>query len=247
MATWQAASVLLIAAHPDDEVIGVGSQLASFPNLTIAHVTDGAPRNMQDAARHGFASAAEYARARRSELDSALDVLGAGSARRIEMGFPDQGVAWALPQVIHTVLEVIKQVKPSVIFTHPYEGGHPDHDACAFAVHRTAATAGVSQIVEFACYHAGPEGIRTGEFLEGDGSVVELTPAQATAKRRAFACFKTQQETLSLFHCRTERIRIAPTYDFTRPPHEGKLYYENFDRGVTSARFCELVRQECRS
>jgi N-acetylglucosamine malate deacetylase 2 len=247
MASWRATSVLLIAAHPDDEVIGAGSQLSSLPNLTIAHMTDGAPRNMRDARRHGFSSTTEYAKARRAEVDRALEVLEAGSARRVELGFPDQGVAWALPQVIDAVLDLIKQVKPEVVLTHAYEGGHPDHDACAFAVHRTAAGVGVSEIVEFACYHAGAGCIRTGQFLDSEGCVVKLTPAEAAAKQRAFACFQTQQETLCLFQCRTERFRTAPVYDFTRPPHQGKLYYENFDWGISSARFCELVRQECSS
>jgi hypothetical protein len=75
---------------------------------------------------------------------------------------------------------------------------------------------------------------------------VRLTAAEAAAKQRAFDCFETQRETLSLFHCLTERFRTAPRYDFSRPPHAGRLYYENFDRGVTGARFCELVRKESR-
>jgi N-acetylglucosamine malate deacetylase 2 len=245
MATLRAASVLLIAAHPDDEVIGAGSRLGSIPNLTIAHVTDGAPRNMYDAARHGFSSPAEYARARRAEFGRALHVLGADSARTVELGFPDQGVAWALPQVIESIRALVADVDPELVLTHPYEGGHPDHDGCAFAVR--AATGSGREIGEFACYHSGPTGIRTGEFLDDDACLVELSPAEADTKRRAFACFETQRETLSLFQCRTERFRIAPRYDFTRPPHAGKLYYENFDWGVTGTRFCELVRKECQS
>ena len=244
MATLRAASVLLIAAHPDDEVIGASSRLAWLPNLTIAHVTDGAPRNMYDAARHGFSSPAEYARARRSELDRALQCLGAAGAERVELGFPDQSVAWGLSEVVDAVRDLIEHVNPELVLTHPYEGGHPDHDACAFAVHRAAGT---RDVAEFACYHAGPHGIRTNEFLDGNGCVLELTPEQAEAKRRAFECFETQRETLSLFHTRTEALRPAPRYDFTCPPHAGKLYYENFDWGLTGAQFCELVRKACPS
>jgi len=39
-----------------------------------------------------------------------------------------------------------------------------------------------------------------------------------------------------------ERYRWAPQYDFTAPPHEGRLYYENYPWGVKGARFRELVR-----
>src|SRR5688572_21700004 len=155
------SSVLLIAAHPDDEVIGAGSRLSTFLELTIAHVTDGAPRNMHDAARHGFASPDEYARVRRVELDRALEVLDALSAERVELGFPDQRTAWELSEVVDSVRALIEDLDPDVVLTHAYEGGHPDHDACAFAVH--AAARGSRKIVEFACYHAGQDGIRTGE------------------------------------------------------------------------------------
>jgi LmbE family N-acetylglucosaminyl deacetylase len=241
MADTRGPVVLLIAAHPDDEVIGAGSRLAPFPGLIIAHVTDGAPRNMIDAAKHGFCSAQDYARARRVELDRALEVLGA-SAERVELGFPDQGAAWLLTEVVRSLRGLIRTVDPDLILTHAYEGGHPDHDACAFAVHTAAAAS--HNIFEFASYHAGPNGIRTGAFLNGEGAVVELSPLQVAAKQRAFDCFETQRETLSLFQCRTECFRRAPVYDFTRPAHAGKLYYENFNWGMTGATFCDLVRRE---
>jgi hypothetical protein len=38
-----------------------------------------------------------------------------------------------------------------------------------------------------------------------------------------------------------ERFRPAPAYDFTAPPHEGKLFYECFDWGMNGARFRELA------
>ena len=37
------ARTLLIAAHPDDEVIGASTLIPRLSNLTIVHVTDGRP------------------------------------------------------------------------------------------------------------------------------------------------------------------------------------------------------------
>ena len=46
----------------------------------------------------------------------------------------------------------------AVVLTHAYEGGHPDHDAVAFAVHRAARRTSAA-VVEMPFYHAGPDGV----------------------------------------------------------------------------------------
>jgi len=67
-----APSVLIVAAHPDDEVIGASRLLTSLPQVRLLHLTDGAPRNLCDAHAAGFASWQDYARARRAELPGQL-------------------------------------------------------------------------------------------------------------------------------------------------------------------------------
>jgi len=45
-----AAAPAIVAAHPDDEVIGCASLLLRYEGgCEIVHVTDGAPRNLRDA------------------------------------------------------------------------------------------------------------------------------------------------------------------------------------------------------
>jgi N-acetylglucosamine malate deacetylase 2 len=40
-----------------------------------------------------------------------------------------------------------------------------------------------------------------------------------------------------------ERFRPAPVYSFTEPPHPGKLFYENFDWGMTAERWRRLAAE----
>ncbi len=151
----------LVVAHPDDETIGAGAALPLFRDLLLVHVTDGAPRNGFDAAAYGFDSPADYAAAREAELGAALRCAGI-DPRRVGLGVADQGASLALDALIAALTPLLADM--AAVFTHPYEGGHPDHDAVAFAVHRSARC----PVFEFAGYHA--RGV--GHFLHDQGTVM---------------------------------------------------------------------------
>ncbi len=179
-----ATPVAVIVAHPDDETIGAGAQLArmseSAGGLTIIHVTDGAPRNMSDALAAGFTTRGAYARARRQELLAALSLAGIGAGQTREIGLVDQEAMFNLVPLSLKIAELIMELRPSIALTHPYEGGHPDHDATAFAVHAacellTERAVAPPAIVEMAFYHNREVAMATGEFLPED---VRLTVGQ---------------------------------------------------------------------
>ncbi len=135
------------------------------------------------------------------------------------------------------------QLRPDIIFTHPYEGGHPDHDAAAFAVHHAEHSA---ELWEFASYHRSPlsSDIETGCFLDSPGTErIELTAEQRQKKQRMLDCFATQRETLRWFRVEDECIRRAPSYNFNEPPHTGRLFYESYDWGVQASEWLRLARR----
>lgn len=242
-------STLVVAAHPDDEVIGLGGQLARLaPRIHVLQVTDGAPRDMKDARDYGFATHQAYADARRRELLSALAEAQIGAEHTSVFGIPDQEASLDLAALTRRLAELLSWLRPECVVAPAYEGGHPDHDAVAFAVWAARSLlrrAGmrVADAVEFPLYHAGKQGMASGQFLPGGppALVLTLSPSQCALKRRMVERFGTQQGVLRAFSLDAERFRCAPQRDFRLPPHAGRLHYEAYDWGVSGARWRELA------
>jgi N-acetylglucosamine malate deacetylase 2 len=244
----RARSVAVVVAHPDDEAIGVGAQLPRLTGVTVIHVTDGAPRNRHDAERHGFSSSAEYAFARARELERVMMLAGVPVADRFCLGLADQHAADHLPRVARALVRLFLERATEIVLTHAYEGGHPDHDAVAFAVHAAAALLRREgrdiAIVEMPFYHADGDGWTVQRFAPiplADETVVRLDEDDRAVKRRMFAAHRTQTEMLSLFVIDAERFRIAPSYDFAMLPNAGRLHYERHDWGMTGERWLALA------
>jgi LmbE family N-acetylglucosaminyl deacetylase len=237
----------VIVAHPDDEIVGLGGQLAQIEPLTLVHVTDGAPRGPGYAPRAGFPTRESYVEARSRGLDRALAAAGVRQARSRELGIAGQEATQHLPELVKVL--IVELAQADVVLTHPYEGGHPDHDACAFAVQAACALLGFLGAVaplraEFACYHAREGQLRAGHFWDVPGypeRVVALDAPQRERKRAALAELLTHAAT-NAYPPDIERLRRAPSYDFTRPPPPQDVLYERHGSGMTGTLWREQVR-----
>jgi len=234
--------LLVIAAHPDDDVIGAGALMARLPRVRVLYVTDGAPRDGRDARAHGFADVAAYAAARRSEAESAVAFAGLPPERLAWLGVADQQATFSLDRLAMALREAIAALQPRVVLTHAYEGGHPDHDATAFAVHAALApippappAVARPELLEFAGYHASPDGGRAEDFLPAADCpplTFELDARARRLKTAMFACHASQAGVLAQFSIAREQVRRAPRYDFSRAPHPGALLYERPGSGA---------------
>lgn len=216
-------TALLVVAHPDDEALGAGGLLPRFGDAHVLHLTDGAPPD-PDAPDLADPRRLAYAERRREELDCALTLAGVPPARRYAASAVDQHALEVLPHLIGAIRSLIARWRPEVVLTHPYEGGHPDHDAAAFAVAAALALQPGPLLLELAFYH-GEGGAFVPQRFLGDDPGLPVA-FDAAAKARLLACHASQRDALAPFSAATERLRVAPTYAFDRPPHDGPLWYE---------------------
>jgi len=91
----------------------------------------------------------------------ALSLAGIKAGQSLEIGLIDQEASFHLVELTHQLVRILAEVKPEVVLTHPYEGGHPDHDAVALASHaacKMLEREGLRPplLIEFTSYHASP-------------------------------------------------------------------------------------------
>lgn len=244
--------VAVILAHADDETLGLGAQLPRMPGVTIVHVTDGAPRNLHDANRKGFDTAEAYADVRRRELEEAVTLAGIPLSSLTSLGIADQDAPNQLLPLARRIADLVDERGFQVILTHTYEGGHPDHDATAFAVDAAARLMHARDparrplVVEMPYYRGGPDGL-INQIFAPDPRAPELTlwldEEQRALKRRMYEAHASQADVLARFPIAVERFRVAAPHDFDALPNGGNLSYESQDWGLTGERWLALVAE----
>jgi LmbE family N-acetylglucosaminyl deacetylase len=255
--------VLLVCAHPDDETLFATSVLLrQARDLFVLHLTDGAPDDPQ-ARAPGRDDRTAYAAERQRELARAFDILGLSPRQHASMDIVDQCLVFRLSTAVLTLCDVLRERAPSIVFTHAYEGGHPDHDAAALAVKLALTQArelgtrepGARRPVhaEFASYHARTSRVRVrgmpkrlvpmrfNHAIAARVRRVSLTPYERELKRAALACFASQANVIRQFPIDEERYRLAPAYDFTRPPSASVMYEQWWGHWMDARRWCRVA------
>lgn len=127
--TLQGESILVLAPHPDDEVIGCGGVLALAKRdgraISVVVVTDGtAASNESDAD--------QYRLRRERESRHGLELIGID---RVEfLGFSDRGLAQQMPSLIEQIDVRISDIGPDLILAPAPFDIHPDHHVVARAL-----------------------------------------------------------------------------------------------------------------
>jgi LmbE family N-acetylglucosaminyl deacetylase len=128
-------SVVVVAAHPDDEVLGVGGTMAILAaagvRMRLIAVTDGE-------ASHPGADPAVIARTRTAESAAALGLLGVREAEVVRLRLPDTAIASRESELVGLLRELCAGFE---VCLAPWEGdAHADHEAAG----RAARQAGLA-------------------------------------------------------------------------------------------------------
>jgi N-acetylglucosamine malate deacetylase 1 len=131
-----ATSRLIVAAHPDDDIIGCGGSLAKYPtaNTTIVYMTSGDAGGTSQ-------SKAELSKIREEEAKKAAAVLGVTDL--VFLRNPD-GFLECNKTNCMAIANLIREKKPDILYTHSPTDMHPDHLA-TFEITRRATIAAATK------------------------------------------------------------------------------------------------------
>ena len=179
--------VLVVAAHPDDEVLGVGGLLAVLAGLgaelRLLWATDGEASHPGSTAE----PAARLAAIRRSESSVAAERLGLAAAPRTHLGLPDGRLTGRANELAELLGQ---QVRDGEVVLAPWSGdGHPDHEACGRAARQVAPT--VLEYPVWAWHWAEPDDDRV---PWSRARRVDLDADARERKAAAVGCFRSQVE-----------------------------------------------------
>ena len=220
--------ILILAPHPDDEVVGCGAAIARAQSqgaeILVSFLTTGVPgRDVLwpwHRPRH-----AEYVARRRAEAEAAARFLGVKIAGFQDV--PTRQLRFHIRET-HAVIErTIADQDVDTIWVPAFEGGHQDHDTANFI---SAMLASSVEVWEFAEYNFTGGKVQSQRFVEtsGDELVLDLSAEESDRKRAALNLYPSERGNLAYVEAGRECFRPLSSYDYGRPPHSGTLFYQRF-------------------
>jgi LmbE family N-acetylglucosaminyl deacetylase len=182
----EGARLVVVAPHPDDEVLGTGALIsiaaAAGREILIIAVTDGE-------ASHPHHEPSVVKRVRMSERSRALWELGLAANPVLRMGLPDGAVGKHIDALTAQLAQLLG---PDDVVFCPWDAdGHPDHEATALSVQTLCHTRGLRcfQVPIWGWHWCEPN-----DFPWARAVRLDITADTRRRKARALDAFRSQIE-----------------------------------------------------
>jgi N-acetylglucosamine malate deacetylase 1 len=223
-----ASRILLLAPHPDDELVGccaaIGRARAQGSSISVVFLTTGIPARQRLWPWDRSSHPARVER-RRAEALRVCAEIGADIAH-----FSDVA-ARNLKNELRAACELVARLcadrKAGALWVPAYEGGHPDHDAASFIASTLRRDLPVWEFSEYNFYG---NRIHSNEFVSPAGQEIylKLTGEERRLKKALLEMYASERGNLNYLQTEREVFRPLAAYDYSQPPHPGTLFYRRF-------------------
>jgi LmbE family N-acetylglucosaminyl deacetylase len=219
--------ILLLTPHPDDEVVGCAAAIARVQaggaHVFTLYLTTGLPARE---VAWPWQRAGHEARMRRRRCEALRAAARLGIYPLEFMSWPARQLKQHLDEAHALIESHLDATAADTIWTPAYEGGHQDHDVTNFLASQFRREV---TVIEFAEYNAAWGGSsQLFPRTSGTETILKLSRHEAAAKFRALALYRSERKNLRHIGFARESFRPIGDYDYRRPPHPGRLFYQRF-------------------
>jgi LmbE family N-acetylglucosaminyl deacetylase len=221
-------NILVLVPHPDDEVVACAATLTRAQELGsrvfALYLTHGclAKETLWSWQQKHYEAYIHRRRGEAERVAAFLKIEPIGWSLR-----PARHLWTNLAEVYRDIAEAVRQYTIDQIWLPAYEGGNPDHDGLN-AVGQSF-TRQIS-VLEFAEYNffTGHAQAQCFPYPDSSETLITLTEIERAKKLAALALYESERQNLSYIGTQQECFRPLAAYNYSQPPHPGKLWYERF-------------------
>lgn len=220
--------ILILVPHPDDEVVACATTIrhAQMQGAKIyaLYLTHGciAQETLWPWQRKKYDN---YVSRRLSEAQAVANRLGIKTISFSQR--PARHLRFHMSEVFAEIRQTIETQNIDQLWVPAYEGGNADHDTLNGLVSLFAEHI---NILEFAEYNFAGGLPHSQKFPIENGSetTIQLSALEQAEKLKLIRLYASERQNLSYVDVKQESFRPLALYDYSKPPHDGLLWYTRF-------------------